>query len=92
MMARVSVDKGAIKFVLKGADVMCPGLTSAGASMSTPLPEGAPVAVYAEGKEHALALGVMKLSTEDVRSVNKGVAIEAMHFQGDDLFKTDLMD
>jgi predicted RNA-binding protein (TIGR00451 family) len=68
MMARVCVDKGAIKLVLKGADVMCPGLTSAGGSMATPLPEGAPVAVYAEGKEHALALGVMALSTDEVRA------------------------
>ena len=92
MMARVCVDKGAIKFVLKGADVMCPGLTSAGGSMATPLPEGAPVAVYAEGKEHALALGVMALSTDAVRSVNKGVAIETMHFQGDELFKTQKME
>ena len=92
MMPRVSVDKGAIKFVLKGADVMCPGLTSAGACMAAALPAGAPVAVYAEGKEHALALGVMSMSTDDVRAVNKGVAIEAMHFAGDDLWKVELMD
>lgn len=92
MMARVRVDKGAIKFVLKGADVMCPGLTSAGGEMSTALPEGAPVAVYAEGKEHALAVGTMRLSTDDVRTVNKGVAIEALHFQGDDLFKITVME
>ena len=92
MMQRVTVDKGAIKFVLKGADVMCPGLTSPGASMDTALPAGAPVAVYAEGKAHALALGVMAMSTDEVRATNKGVAIEAMHFQGDDLFKVELMD
>lgn len=30
MMPKVQVDKGAIKFVLSGADIMCPGLTSAG--------------------------------------------------------------
>ena len=92
MMPRVTVDKGAIKFVLKGADVMCPGLTSAGADMGTPLPEGAPVAVYAEGKEHALALGLMLMSTDAIKSINKGVAIEAVHFQGDDLFKTTTME
>jgi len=30
IMKRVQVDKGAIRFIMKGADVMCPGLTSAG--------------------------------------------------------------
>ena len=46
----------------------------------------------AEGKEHALAVGTMRLSTDDVRTVNKGVAIEALHFQGDDLFKITVME
>lgn len=40
MMSKVQVDKGAIKFVLSGADVMCPGLTSAGGSISPDLKEG----------------------------------------------------
>lgn len=30
----MQVDKGAIKFILSGANVMCPGLTSPGAKMS----------------------------------------------------------
>lgn len=33
MMKKLRVDTGAIKFVLAGADVMCPGLTSPGATM-----------------------------------------------------------
>ena len=30
ILPSVQVDQGAIKFILKGADIMCPGLTSAG--------------------------------------------------------------
>ena len=33
MMPRLRADKGAIKFVLSGANIMCPGLTSPGATM-----------------------------------------------------------
>merc|ERR1719198_1381191 len=33
MMPKMQVDKGAIKFVLRGATVMCPGLTSPGGAM-----------------------------------------------------------
>ena len=41
---QVQVDKGAIKFVLSGAHIMCPGLTSAGAALPDEcLPEECPV-------------------------------------------------
>eukprot|EP00882_Tetradesmus_deserticola_P011551 GHRQ01012218.1.p1 GENE.GHRQ01012218.1~~GHRQ01012218.1.p1 ORF type:complete len:184 (+),score=29.86 GHRQ01012218.1:169-720(+) len=33
MMPKLRTDKGAIKFVLSGANIMCPGLTSAGATI-----------------------------------------------------------
>lgn len=33
MMPRLRADQGAIKFVLSGANIMCPGLTSPGATM-----------------------------------------------------------
>ena len=35
----MQVDKGAIRFILSGANIMCPGLTSPGAKM-TKVPEG----------------------------------------------------
>ena len=38
------VDKGAIKFVLSGANIMCPGLTSPGAKMTT-CPKGTIVVI-----------------------------------------------
>ena len=66
MMPRIQVDTGAIKFVLGGANVMCPGINSPGGAILTELPEGAPVAVYAQGKENALAVGFLKMSTADM--------------------------
>ena len=33
MMKKVQVDRGAIKFVLAGANIMCPGLTSKGGDL-----------------------------------------------------------
>lgn len=45
---------------------MCPGLTSKGARMDENLPVGAVVAIMAEGKENALAVGLLKMSTEDM--------------------------
>ncbi|XP_030762154.1 malignant T-cell-amplified sequence 1 homolog isoform X2 [Sitophilus oryzae] len=59
------VDKGAIRFVLSGANIMCPGLTSPGAQM-TEVEKDTVVAIMAEGKEHALAIGKTTLSTADI--------------------------
>jgi PUA domain protein len=34
LLAHTQVDKGAIKFVLSGANIMCPGLTSKGGKVA----------------------------------------------------------
>ena len=66
IMHKVQVDRGAIKYVLKGADVMCPGLTSPGGRLEMGLPSETAVAIQAEGKEHAVAIGITKMSTNDM--------------------------
>ena len=84
-----TVDKGGIPYLIGGANLMCGGLTSAGGSMpGEPLEVDAPVIIMAEGKEHALAVGFLKMSTNDIKSKNKGVAVEIAHFLGDGLFNT----
>ncbi|KAJ8895163.1 hypothetical protein PR048_000488 [Dryococelus australis] len=80
------VDKGAIRFVLSGANIMCPGLTSPGAQM-TPVIKGTIVAVMAEGKQHALAVGITALSTDEIAKVNKGIGIENYHYLNDGLWQ-----
>lgn len=84
---KVQVDRGAIKFVLSGANIMCPGLTSAGGSLPEKnMEEGSFVTVYAEGKENALAIGKLLMSVDDIKSKNKGHGIELVHYLGDGLW------
>ncbi|VDK44878.1 unnamed protein product [Anisakis simplex] len=87
MMPQQQVDKGAIKFVLNGSQIMCPGLTSPGAKMTDNIPKDVVVAVMAEGKQHALAIGVMKKSTEEIRAINQDIGIENIHHLNDGLWK-----
>lgn len=85
----VKIDRGAIRFLLAGAPMMCPGLTSAGGYLppaEAALPAETPVAIHAEGKEHAVGIGLTKLGTEEMRRVNKGVGVETMTYLGDDLW------
>jgi PUA domain protein len=87
MMHQVQVDRGAIRFVLKGANIMCPGLTSPGAYMEDGIPAGAIVAVMAEGKEHACAVGQMTMSSDDIKKVNKDMGVANIHYLNDGLWK-----
>ena len=69
--------------------MMCPGLTSKGGALPPAeegLPAGAVVAIHAEGKEHACGIGLLKLSTEDIKKINKDIAVETIVFVGDDLW------
>jgi PUA domain protein len=70
--------------------MMCPGLTSAGGYLPPAgegsLPAGTLVAIHAEGKEHAVGVGVTKLGTEEMKKVNKGVGVETVTYLGDDLW------
>lgn len=81
------VDKGAIKFVLNGSNIMCPGLTSPGATLKEGLPKGAIVAIMAEGKQHAMAIGCMTMSSDDVKTINSGIGVDNLHYLNDGLWK-----
>ena len=50
--------------------------------------KGEPVSIYAQDKEHALAVGVMMMSTEEVRTINKGHGVESLHYLTDGLWHT----
>lgn len=99
----IRIDRGAIRFVLSGATLMAPGLTSPGGRLPEPrdgdegvdedghwsreLEKEEPVVVMAEGKEHACAVGILVAGTKEVKEKGKGPVIEEAHFLGDGLWK-----
>jgi len=91
ILPKMQVDKGAIKFVFSGANIMCPGLTSPGGFMDD-VPAESIVAIFAEGKENALGIGLTKFSTEEIRKVNKGIGVENIHSLNDGLWKITSLD
>jgi PUA domain protein len=86
LLPRVGIDRGAIRFLLAGAHMMCPGLTSRGGFLPATLAAGSPVAIFAEGKEAACGVGVAKMSADEMRRVNKDVAVESVAYLGDELW------
>lgn len=60
------VDKGAIKFILDGANIMCPGITSKGGKLNMDCKSGKVVGIMAEGKDLPLCVGIMKMDPENM--------------------------
>jgi PUA domain protein len=84
---RVQVDRGAIKFVLSGANIMCPGLTSAGAKLPDEnWPVDKIVTIYAEGKENAMAVGKLAMTIDDIKNINKDTGVELYEYLGDGIW------
>ncbi|OCT51975.1 Translation machinery-associated protein 20 [Cladophialophora carrionii] len=90
---RIKIDRGAIRFVLSGATLMVPGLTSKGGWLPDKDDEVKPgeiVAIEAEGKEEICLIGQLEVGTEEMKEKKKGVAMSAGHYLGDGLWKLDL--
>lgn len=93
-MPSIGIDRGAIRFVLSGATLMAPGLTSAGGRLPDPandpddkeLEAGTTVAITAEGKEEICMIGILKMGTEETKKKGKGVVIDAGHYLGDGMW------
>lgn len=85
LLPSCQVDTGAIKFVLGGANIMCPGLTSKGGKV----PEAdkhKTVVIFAEDKVNPLAIGYTVMSKADMQKINKGIGIELISYLGDSLW------
>ena len=85
----IGIDRGAIRFVLSGATLMAPGLTSAGGSLpekDDELKEGDVAVIVAEGKEEACLVGQLRQGTEEMKEKKKGVVIDSGHYLGDGLW------
>ncbi len=80
---KVTVDMGAVKFVVNGADIMRPGITHIEDGIKT----GSIVAIIDERHGKPLAVGISKMSSEELRSAISGKVIQSIHHVGDKLWK-----
>ena len=90
---KIGIDRGAIRFVLSGATLMAPGLTSAGGKLpaaDAELKQGEIVAIEAEGKEEICLIGQLRMGTEEIKEKKKGVVMDAGHYLGDGLWRLNL--
>ncbi|KAF5153183.1 Translation machinery-associated protein 20 [Theileria parva strain Muguga] len=82
ILPKMQVDSGAIKFVLRGSNIMCPGLTSEGGKMDD-VEADTVVQVTASGRYNACAVGLTTMSTKEILEKNKDVCIQTVHYLND---------
>lgn len=102
-LPRIRIDRGAIRFVLSGANLMVPGLTSPGGRLPSEeaegederygkedLEAGTVVVIEAEGKEHACMVGPLEVGTKVMKDKKKGLAMSQGHYLGDAMWTAPL--
>jgi len=83
----VTVDAGAIKFMLNGADVMRPGIRAFDKWGDA----GRTVVIREEKKGRAIAVGVSTVTSDEASGMSKGPCLKNVHHVGDrfwTLYKT----
>jgi len=78
----VVVDMGAVKFVIKGADIMSPGITDADPNIK----EGDLVIIVDETHRKPLATGRSLISGPEMVENSGGKAVKTIHHIGDKLW------
>ena len=82
----VTVDAGAIPFMVKGADVMRPGIVK----ISPDVKKDHPVLIVEEKYGKPLAVGIALYDADEMETCEKGKVIKTIHYVGDDLWNMEI--
>ena len=82
VLKKVTVDMGAVKFVVGGVDVMRPGITD----IEEGIAENDFVVIIDENHKKPLAIGIALLNSEEMKKKEKGKVIKTIHYVGDEIW------
>ncbi|MHA1783677.1 MAG: DUF1947 domain-containing protein [Candidatus Helarchaeota archaeon] len=83
-LREVSVDKGAIKFITNGADVMVPGIVDVDESIQI----GEIVGIVDDQYKKTLAIGRALMNANEIKTTKNGKAIKNLHHVRDKIWNT----
>lgn len=86
ILKKVVVDMGAIRFVVKGADIMRPGITE----IDLEIKEGEYIVIVDETHGKPLAVGKAKHDGKTMQELDSGKVIKNLHYVGDEIWEQNL--
>lgn len=81
-LKKVAIDKGAVKFISSGADVMRPGITE----IDKALKKGEIVSIVDSVYKIPVAIGEALFDGQEMASMKSGKVIKNLHHVGDDMW------
>jgi PUA domain protein len=82
ILKKITVDMGAVKFVVNGADIMRPGIIH----IEEGIEKDSPVVIVDETHKKPLAIGIALFSSSDMQSLTSGKVIRTLHWVGDSIW------
>ncbi len=86
LLKKVTIDMGAVKFIVNGADVMRPGIVE----MEEGITKDDAVVIIDQKNKKPLAVGIALFNTEEMRALPKGKVIKTIHYVGDGVWKIEM--
>lgn len=83
ILRKITVDMGAIKYIINGADIMRPGIKK----IEPGLKENEFVVIIDENNQKPLAVGKALFSSEEMEIKTSGKVIKNIHYVGDKLWR-----
>ena len=84
ILKKITIDMLAIKFIINGADIMRPGIVAADETIK----EGEIVVIIDQKNQKPLAIGKALVSSETLKTMDKGKAVKNLHYAGDEVWLT----
>lgn len=86
VLKKITVDMGAVKFVVNGADIMRPGIVE----IESGIAKDDFVSVIDKNNKKSLAVGIALFNSEEMQAMKTGKVIKNIHYVGDELWKMEV--
>ncbi|MBI2668226.1 DUF1947 domain-containing protein [Candidatus Woesearchaeota archaeon] len=83
ILKRITIDMGAIRFIVSGADVMRPGITE----IQEGIQRDDIVVVVDQTHQKPIAVGIASFNFEEMKVMKTGKVIKNIHYVGDEVWK-----
>ena len=86
VLKKITVDMGAVKFVVNGADIMRPGIVE----IEDGIMKNDFVAVVDVNNKKPLAVGIALYDAYEMKGMKNGKAVKNIHYVGDELWQVEM--
>src|SRR3989338_9415160 len=86
LLKKITIDMGAVKFIVNGADVMRPGIVE----IEDGIQKDDFIVIIDQNNKKPLAVGIALFNSEEMRALPKGKVIKTIHYVGDVVWKVEV--